>query len=391
MKTTIQIRKRNKMSPSDAKVLVEYCNKHPEIATGVLITRNIQEETRIILDGAEIDYIAGIGTDEEVIQTAEISLNARLSDRVHFEEEIEKCSTDYKPEESKKPKIMLPQDKDSKPKTQKEEIVSGYVAECTDEFADVDDFTTENQRGENISSVEPCVEYTSATIYHADVRIIPRRIRKDLATQLVEEVQKDKGLLLGVTTYAGISEKAKRIFKKENRIIALDSNPSMSMHDIRSFLYSKLQELKDSLTQESQENKKDEKDVLYDILWDSPNSTIEALKGKTICKDLGFDMFSKSLKILVHQVISIHSYFLRDIYRKCPEVVAKYFNADLPLYENETDISLFVSHKMYEITKKPNVPTMTAQPIEVSIPIECSIAFRNKGQYTMKRVIKALL
>lgn len=92
--TTIQIRTRQKMSPSDARVLAEYTKKHPEIATGVLISKNIQDETRVILEGAGIDYIAGVGTDEEVIKTSRIVLNKTVSDRIHKAETTEEESSD---------------------------------------------------------------------------------------------------------------------------------------------------------------------------------------------------------------------------------------------------------------------------------------------------------
>ena len=169
--TTIQIRTRQKMSPSDARVLAEYTKKHPEIATGVLISKNIQDETRVILEGAGIDYIAGVGTDEEVIETSRIVLNKTISDKVNKTEKTELETPDeesndvdftseceysekkeqkdvkgYKglsenmigvPVKGELPKIrpVMHQDFDGD-STETDDMLSGYVSECTDEFYD---------------------------------------------------------------------------------------------------------------------------------------------------------------------------------------------------------------------------------------------------------------
>lgn len=425
-KTTIQIRTRQKMSPSDARVLVEYTKKHPEIATGVLISKNIQDETRVILEGAEIDYIAGIGTDEEVIETSRIVLNKTVSDKVN---KIEKTETETAEEETndvdftseceyseKKehkdvkgykglsenmvgipikgelPKIRpaMHQDFDGD-STETDDMISGYVSECTDEFYDEETgeiYKTDNDEStdgtnESENAETPIQDVVTAAFphigYRVEVRFIPRRIRKDLAERLIQEVNSDKDLLLGIGTYAGISNKAKRLLKNCDRIVFVSSDPSHSIFEVREMLYKRLQKLRDELS--PQTTKLD--DALFDILYNSIDMDLERMKDDFVCKDFGFDMLKASLHTLTKVLIKSHLRLLHQVCEQSKSTIERYFNLDFNLDDIPVhDITFTIEGLGYEMPKDYR---------EVEIKMNMYVVINGRGSFMITRKLKTNL
>lgn len=403
--TTIQIRTRQKMSPSDARVLVEYTKKHPEIATGVLITKNIQDETKEILQSAGIDFAAGVGSDKETVETARMILTSSLSDRIHKDEKTEletaeeetddvdftaECEysekKDQKDVESYKglsenmvgvpiegdlPKIRpaMYQDFDGD-STETDDMLSGYVSECTDEFYDDESENTETSIQDVVSSSFPNIGY------RVDVRIIPKRIRKELAEKLIQEVSSNKNLLLGIATYNGISKKAKRLMKQCNRIVFVESHPIQSRFNVREYLYKKLQTLRDTLCAETE--KMD--DALFDILYNSINMDLERLKDDFICKDFGFDMLKSSLHSLAKVLIICHLRLLRQVCEKSKPAIERYFNLDFKLDSVPmTDITFNIECLGYEMSKDYS---------DVEIIMNMQIIINGRGSFMITRNLK---
>lgn len=352
--TTIQIRTRQKMSPSDARVLAEYTKKHPEIATGVLISKNIQDETRVILEGAGIDYIAGVGTDEEVIKTSRIVLNKTVSDRIHKAEK--------------------------------------YVSECTDEFYDEETGeiyeTNDGESADGINEPEnaetPIQDVVTAAFphigYRVEVRFIPtRRIRKELAERLIQEVNSDKDLLLGIGTYAGISNKAKRLLKNCDRIIFISSDPSHSIFEVREMLYKKLQKLRDELS--PQTTKLD--DALFDILYNSIDMDLERMKDDFVCKGFGFDMLKASLHTLTKILIKSHLRLLHQVCEQSKSTIERYFNLDFNLDDVPVhDITFTIEGLGYEMPKDYK---------EVEIKMNIYVVINGRGSFMITRKLKTNL
>ena len=425
--TTIQIRTRQKMSPSDARVLAEYTKKHPEIATGVLISKNIQNETRIILEGAGIDYIAGVGTDEEVIETSRIVLNKTISDKVHKAEKTESETTEeetddvdftskYEYSEKKEQKdvecykglsedmVGIPNSNIKKRELLKmqtavqqdfdgdssetDDMISGYVSECTDEFYDekpgiicekTDALSSVNVDTSEITEtpIQNVVPSTFSNIgYRVDVRIIHKRIRKELAEKLIQEVNSDKNLLLGIATYNGISKKAKRLMKKCNRIVFEESHPIQSMFEVREMLYKKLHKLRDTLCTETAEMD----DALFVILYDSIDMDLERLKDEFICKDFGFDMLKSSLHILTKVLIMCHLRLLHQVCEKSKAAIKRYFNLDFDLDEVPIDdITFSIESLGYEMSKDFG---------NVEILLDMHIIINGRGSFMVTRKLK---
>lgn len=424
--TTIQIRTRQKMSPSDARVLAEYTKKHPEIATGVLISKNIQDKTRVILEGAGIDYIAGVGTDEEVIKTSRIVLNKTISDRIHKAEKTELETTEeessdvdftseceyskkkeqkdwkgYKglsenmigvPVKGELPKIRpaIHQDLDGD-STETDDMISGYVSECTDEFYDEETGeiyeTNDGESADGINEPEnaetPIQDVVTAAFphigYRVEVRFIPRRIRKELAERLIQEVNSDKDLLLGIGTYAGISNKAKRLLKNCDRIIFISSDPSHSIFEVREMLYKKLQKLRDELS--PQTTKLD--DALFDILYNSIGMDLERMKDDFVCKDFGFDMLKASLHTLTKVLIKSHLRLLHQVCEQSKSTIERYFNLDFNLDDVPVhDITFTIEGLGYEMPKDYR---------EVEIKMNMYVVINGRGSFMITRKLKTNL
>lgn len=415
--TTIQIRTRQKMSPSNARVLAEYTKKHPEIATGVLISKNIQDETRVILEGAGIDYIAGVGTDEEVIKTSRIVLNKTVSDRIHKAEKTELESSDvdftseceyskkkeqkdgkgYKglsenmigvPVKGELPKIRpaIHQDFDGD-STETDDMISGYVSECTDEETGEIYETNDGESADGINEPEnaetPIQDVVTAAFphigYRVEVRFIPRRIRKELAERLIQEVNSDKDLLLGIGTYAGISNKAKRLLKNCDRIIFISSDPSHSIFEVREMLYKKLQKLRDELS--PQTTKLD--DALFDILYNSIDMDLERMKDDFVCKGFGFDMLKASLHTLTKILIKSHLRLLHQVCEQSKSTIERYFNLDFNLDDVPVhDITFTIEGLGYEMPKDYR---------EVEIKMNMYVVINGRGSFMITRKLKTNL
>lgn len=385
--TTIQIRTRQKMSPSDARVLVGYTKKHPEIATGVLITKNIQDETRSILESAGIDYIAGVGTDEEVIETSRIVLNKTISDKVHKTElettEEESNDIDFTSECEYSEKK---EQKDVKGyKGLSEDMISEYVSECTDEF--YDEGTGEICETNDDESVDGTNELENDVVtaasphidYRVEVRFIPRRIRKTLAERIIQEVNSDKDLLLGIGTYAGISNKAKRLLKSCNRIVFIASDSDHTMFNVRETLYKKLQKLRDELS--PQTTKLD--DALFDILYDSIDMDLERMKDDFVCKDFGFDMLKASLHTLTKVLIKSHLRLLHQVCEQSKSTIERYFNLDFNLDDVPVhDITFTIEGLGYEMPKDYR---------EVEIKMNMYVVINGRGSFIITRKLKTNL
>lgn len=424
--TTIQIRTRQKMSPSDARVLAEYTKKHPEIATGVLISKNIQDETKEILQSAGIDFAAGVGANEETIETARMVLNATLSDRIHKAEKTELETTEeessdvdftseceysekkeqkdvkgYKglsenmigvPVKGKLPKIRpaIHQDFDGD-STETDDMISGYVSECTDEFYDEETGeiyeTNDGESADGINEPENAETLIQDVVtaafphigYRVEVRFIPRRIRKDLAERLIQEVNSDKDLLLGIGTYAGISNKAKRLLKNCDRIIFVSSDPSHSIFEVREMLYKKLQKLRDELS--PQTTKLD--DALFDILYNSIDMDLERMKDDFVCKDFGFDMLKASLHTLTKVLIKSHLRLLHQVCEQSKSTIERYFNLDFNLDDVPvSDITFTIEGLGYEMPKDYR---------EVEIKMNMYVVINGRGSFMITRKLKTTM
>lgn len=382
--TTIQIRTRQKMSPSDARVLAEYTKKHPEIATGVLISKNIQDETRVILEGAGIDYIAGVGTDEEVIKTSRIVLNKTVSDRIHKAEktELESSDVDFTSEcEYSKKK----EQKDGKGyKGLSENMIGVPVKEETGEIYETNDGESADGINEPENAETPIQDVVTAAFphigYRVEVRFIPtRRIRKELAERLIQEVNSDKDLLLGIGTYAGISNKAKRLLKNCDRIIFISSDPSHSIFEVREMLYKKLQKLRDELS--PQTTKLD--DALFDILYNSIDMDLERMKDDFVCKGFGFDMLKASLHTLTKILIKSHLRLLHQVCEQSKSTIERYFNLDFNLDDVPVhDITFTIEGLGYEMPKDYR---------EVEIKMNMYVVINGRGSFMITRKLKTNL
>lgn len=394
--TTIQIRTRQKMSPSDARVLAEYTKKHPEIATGVLISKNIQDETRVILEGAGIDYIAGVGTDEEVIKTSRIVLNKTVSDRIHKAEktELESSDVDFTSEcEYSKKK----EQKDGKGYKGLSENMIGvpvkgelpkirpaiHQDEETGEIYETNDGESADGINEPENAETPIQDVVTAAFphigYRVEVRFIPRRIRKELAERLIQEVNSDKDLLLGIGTYAGISNKAKRLLKNCDRIIFISSDPSHSIFEVREMLYKKLQKLRDELS--PQTTKLD--DALFDILYNSIDMDLERMKDDFVCKGFGFDMLKASLHTLTKILIKSHLRLLHQVCEQSKSTIERYFNLDFNLDDVPVhDITFTIEGLGYEMPKDYR---------EVEIKMNMYVVINGRGSFMITRKLKTNL
>lgn len=406
--TTIQIRTRQKMSPSDARVLAEYTKKHPEIATGVLISKYIQDETRVILEGAGIDYIAGVGANEETIETARIALNATLSDRIHKAEKTELETT----EEESSDVDFTSECEYSEKKEQKD--VKGYKGlsenmigvpvkgelpkirpaihqdfddEETGEIYETNDGESADGINEPKNAETPIQDVVTAAFphigYRVEVRFIPRRIRKDLAKRLIQEVNSDKDLLLGIGTYAGIStgisNKAKRLLKNCDRIIFVSSDPSHSIFEVREMLYKKLQKLRDELS--PQTTKLD--DALFDILYNSIDMDLERMKDDFVCKDFGFDMLKASLHTLTKVLIKSHLRLLHQVCEQSKSTIERYFNLDFNLDDVPvSDITFTIEGLGYEMPKDYR---------EVEIKMNMYVVINGRGSFMITRKLKTTM
>ena len=381
MEQKIQIRKRQKMSPSDAKTLVEYCGKHPEIYTGVLISKNIQDDTKMILDKAGIQYVAGVGTDEHEIETYEASLRQTLGIRATMDTEIDKCSTDYQPEtqsqvdtteELEQPeKINRPRfnfNPVSKPKNQQDEMISGYVAECTDEFDDADDpditssydpvhllHSTIHELDallgdDNEESVEE--DASKEQTYHSDISRYNNRITKKMASKIVARVQSDKTLIIGIIAEDGLSKKANKILANEKRIAIVDTSTwfgPISYSKSQKLICNKIDKIYSELSTASIYKN----DYSYKMLHDLFKLTAIALQDLIIYKECGPVVFDTSVRVLINSTIAVHSTMLENVYAHDKKIVANYFNIEV---SDDEDITWDIEDKKYKIVT-PNKNT----------------------------------
>ena len=391
-KETIQVRVRKKLAPYDARVLVEYVEKNQHIHTGIVIKKHIQAETKKILDSAGIRYIDGVGEDTSKIEEAQSYLYLRINDEWHHMDDVSKnteteSDLDFTSElkfsqkenssETYKGHTGLTESMVESPaypavinqdETEEEnEDVQNYVTECTDEFSDDDiqrNIQDEIRKSNNIE-------------YRIDVRLISRKIKKDTATRLVNEVTADSTLLLGIAAYR-MSQKAEEILKKCNRIIVINFDLKVDPFELRAQLIDKLKLLREKLSQTNQpikcEKNLEIEDTLFNILYNSLELNIELLKNEFICKDLGFDMLKRSIHCMVDTACRIHMVLMHQIHEISPEVIARYFGID----------SLISEKIVFDARSEGYVLSNENKNIELSIDFNLYDGVRKKHTMTRK-------
>lgn len=283
--TKIQIRTRQKMSPSDAKKLVEYVNKNPNIINGVVIKRNIGCETEAILTDAGILFKDGVGTNENDIEDAMASLQVELSNMINSNN----IDDDELVEESSNDDLYM----------------RDYISGCVDEFYD--------------DIEQPSPKFTSV-----DIRVINERLRFKDAKKINETALNHPTKLIGLICTRGVSKKAMRTLVPSVEVVIPNSS---APKDIESCKQVVLRHFDDITERWGSSNVTYDDSMEFLRLSNNFEKMSRIILEEIYIPTLSIDVITASVKTALRCAAKIHNISLSDAFQKYPNSALAYIGS----------------------------------------------------------------
>ena len=290
--TKMQIRTRQKMAPSDAKKLVGYVKKTPNIVNGVVIKRNIGQETADILNDAGILFKDGVGDNKKDIEDAMASLNTELTDMINSNYDDNSL------------------DESSDDDSYNEDYIDGYIDEFDNDI----------------------IEPTMPKFKSLDIHVIKDRLRFKDAKKINETALNHPTKLIGLVCIRGISKKAQRTLLPSIQVTIPETEKGINA--CKQILMRRF----DDLVMEGVESNEN-----YDESMEFLKLNHEFVKmAKLILNELyiptlSIDVVRSSVGTALRCASKIHNISLAETFQKYPNAVLKYIEPEDQLREKLKD------------------------------------------------------